>query len=253
MINIRKTIISIAAAVLAVAAVSCQKDDTLYYNNITMGNIVDGRFVSDQGNIFNVVEQTCSGKLEDQERVMVLCDVLRQTEGASNEYDVRLTSFSYVLAKDAVALSETIDNAELTVQDPVHVDQLWYSGGYLNLFVKFFINPDSEQKHFINLVYSKDEEGRYIMNLRHNAYGEVYDKDKSSEMTLAGGYVSFPIIKFIEKDEAKLVMNWKWYNSPGTGYDLTTEKEYSFEYDWKRSGYEQVPKGLSMKSAGEIL
>lgn len=253
MINIRKAITSIAAAVLAFAAVSCQKDDTLYYHNITMGNIVDGRFVSDQGNIFNVVEQICSGKLEDEERAMVLCDVLRQTEGTSKEYDVRLTSFSKVLAKDAVALSGTLENAELSVQDPIHVDQLWYSGGYLNLFIKFFVHQDSKQKHLINLVFSKDEEGRYVMNLRHNGYGEVYDKEKPSEMKLAGGYVSFPIIKFIEKDEAKLVLNWKWYNSPGTGYDLTTEKEYSFEYDWKRTGYEQVPKGISMKSSGEIL
>ena len=44
------------AAIAAVSIVSsCQKDDTLQYNNATMGNIVDGRFVSDQGNIFNVV------------------------------------------------------------------------------------------------------------------------------------------------------------------------------------------------------
>ena len=55
----RTTILTIAAAAMALAAASCQKDDTLYYNNLTMGNIVDGRFVSDQGNTFNIVDQTC--------------------------------------------------------------------------------------------------------------------------------------------------------------------------------------------------
>ena len=41
MINIRKALICVAAA--AIAAVSCQKDDTLSYNNMTMGNIVNGK------------------------------------------------------------------------------------------------------------------------------------------------------------------------------------------------------------------
>ena len=72
MINIKKTIIYIAAAILALGSVSCQKDDTLQYNNFTMGNIVDGRFVSDQGNTFNVVEQLCSGKIQEISRYRTL-------------------------------------------------------------------------------------------------------------------------------------------------------------------------------------
>ena len=55
MINIRKTIICMAAAATALASASCQKDDTLAYNNMTMGNIVEGKIVSDQGNKFNIV------------------------------------------------------------------------------------------------------------------------------------------------------------------------------------------------------
>lgn len=254
MINIRKSIISMAAAVLALTAVSCQQDDTLYYNNLTMGNIVDGRFVSDQGNTFNVVEQVCVGNLQNHERAMVLCDVLNETKGASNEYDVRLTSFSSVLAKDAVALEEAAEG-DIAVQDPIHVDQLWYSGGYFNMYIQFHydnVTPDNE-KHFVNLVWSKDEEGKYILNLRHNSYGDAWTSENSSKLIISGGYVSFPITKFIEEDEATLILNWKWYKSPGTGYDFTTEKDYFFEYEWKRTGYEQIPKSLSPKSTPEIL
>lgn len=252
MTNIRKTIISIAAAVLALVAVSCQKDDTLYYNNLTMGNIVDGRFVSDQGNTFNVIEQMCTGKLEEQSRAMVLCDVLNETKGASKEYDIRLTSFTPVVTKDAVALEDAAEG-EIAVQNPVHIDQLWFSGGYMNMLIKFHYNEDNDQKHLVNLVWSKDEEGKYILNFRHNAYGEVWSKENSSKLTISGGYVSFPINSFINEDEATIVLNWKWYKSPGVGYDFTTEKDYSFEYEWKRSGFEQVPNNLTLKSTAEIL
>ena len=52
----RKTVAYIIAAFLCLAAVSCKKDNTIQYNNATMGNIVNGTFTSDQGNIFNVAE-----------------------------------------------------------------------------------------------------------------------------------------------------------------------------------------------------
>ena len=52
----KRLIIFIVAGIAALAATSCDKDNTLRYNNFTMGNIVDGKFVSDQGNTFNVVE-----------------------------------------------------------------------------------------------------------------------------------------------------------------------------------------------------
>ena len=74
--------------IAAIAAVSCDKDNTLRYNNFAIGNVVNGRFVSDLGNTFNVVEQTCKGRLDTLERAIVLCDVLYQEEGG--DYAIRL-------------------------------------------------------------------------------------------------------------------------------------------------------------------
>lgn len=236
MINIRKTLICIAAA--AIAAVSCQKDDTLQYNNLTMGNIVEGKFVSDQGNIFNIVDQTCVGEVMEEKRAMVLCDVLNPTDGgAENEYDVRLTSYARVLEKDAVSLESAMEG-DLAVQNPIHIEQLWFSGGYINMLIKYNAKMGSEVKHLVNLVYSKDEQGRYVLNFRHNAFGEVWTEENSSEMILGSGYVSFPITKFVKEDNAKLVFTWKWYKDVGTMYDYLFEKDYSFEYDWTRTGFE---------------
>ena len=251
MIRIIRRLSLMAACIMAAA--SCQKDDTLYYNNLTMGNIVDGRFVSDQGNIFNVVEVACGGQLDTMKRAMVLCDILNVTAGGKeNEYDVRLNSFSSVLTKDAVALADA-SGEEISVTDPIHIDQMWYSGGYLNMVIKFPAKAGSKTKHLINLVYEKDADGGYVFNLRHNAFGEVLNEENSSSMDLAGAYVSFPISKIITENKAKISVKWNWYESVGTGWLFTNEKEYVGEYDWERTGYEQVPQTLSARSLGDIL
>lgn len=251
MIRIIRRLSIMAACIMAAA--SCQKDDTLYYNNLTMGNIVDGRFVSDQGNIFNVVEVACGGQLDTMKRAMVLCDILNVTAGGKeNEYDVRLNSFSSVLTKDAVALADA-SGEEISVTDPIHIDQMWYSGGYLNMVIKFPAKAGSKTKHLINLVYEKEADGGYVFNLRHNAFGEVLNEENSSSMDLAGAYVSFPISKIITENKAKISVKWNWYESVGTGWLFTNEKEYVGEYDWERTGYEQVPQTLSARSLGDIL
>lgn len=231
--------ISMAAAAAAFAAVSCQKDDTLAYNNMTMGNIVEGRIVSDQGNTFNVVEQSMSGNYSESKRIMMLCDVLNETEGAKDEYDIRLVSFASVLDKKAVALEEA-QEGEIAVQNPIFIDQLWFSGGYINMFIRTHVKKGSSTKHLLNLVYSKNEKGEYILNLRHNAYGEVWTKDETSNFVLSSGaYVSFPIADIITEDNAKLNLVWQWYKSSGMDYDFNTEEEYRFEYNWERKGFIQ--------------
>lgn len=239
MINIRKTIICMAAATAAFAAVSCQKDDTLAYNNMTMGNVVEGKIVSDQGNTFNVVEQSLSGSYSESKRIMLLCDVLNETEGAKDEYDIRLVSFANVLEKKAVAL-EDAQEGDIIVQNPIFIDQLWFSGGYVNMMIRTHVKIGSTTKHLLNLVYSKNEKGEYILNFRHNAYGEVWSKENASNFSLSNGaYVSFPIADIIEEDKAKLTIVWQWYQASGMDYDFNTEKEYTFEYNWERKGFIQ--------------
>ncbi len=239
MTNIKKTLIFVAAAVSALAIVSCQKDDTLAYNNMTMGNIVEGRIVSDQGNTFNVVEQLGSGSFSESKRVMVLCDVLNETDGKSDEYDIRLTSFANVLDKKAVAL-EDAQEGEIAVQDPVYIDQLWFSGGYINMMIRSHVKSGSNQKHLVNLVYSKNDNGEYILNFRHNAYGEVWTTDNASQLVLSNGsYISFPIADIIEEDGAKLILSWQWYKKSGLDFDFNTVEEYKFEYNWQRKGFIQ--------------
>lgn len=247
--NIRSIIILIA--VIAYAAVSCQDDKTLYYNNRTMGNVVDGRFISDKGNIFNVVDQTCDGKVDTMKRAIMVCDVLKTTKGGENEYDVRVNQLAPVLTKSPVASSDATD--DINVEDPVHIPEMWYSGGYLNMQVIIPFKSGSDVKHMINLVYRTNADGAYVFDIRHNAFGDTIKENSSDKMILGGSYVSFPITGIVSQDSAKFIITWKWYETTADGYGWTkTEKEYKVEYEWKREGFEQVPQTLVMRSVGEI-
>ena len=233
-------------------AVSCHKDDTLRYNNVTMGNVVSGSFISDQGNVFNVVEQSCQGKLDTMKRAIVACDILRATEGESSTYDVRLTKVNSVLAKDPVKESEITDE-NIKVTDPVHIEHIWSSGGYLNMQIIIPIAEGSKKSHMLNLVYndSESKDGTYVFDLRHNGFGEVWTEE-AENFVLASGYVSFPIGKIISEDMADLTINWISHKTVGNAWVLETA-DRQLKCKWSRDTFEQAPLDITTKAATDIM
>ena len=214
-----------------ISILACQKDNTIMYNNSTMGNIVDGQFISDQGNIFNVVDQTCIGNLNEQKRAFIVCDVLNRTEGGKeNEYDIRLNTIASVLTKEVVNKEDI--NDEMSVQDPIHVKYAWVSGGYINLYILFPIKEGSTTSHLINLVHegcmidsetNEEVSGTYRFSLRHNSYEDKIMPPQTIGYVLAGGYVSFPLSSFISEKEAEFTIEWPWHKT--LGESLTSETE----------------------------
>lgn len=245
-------IITIAAII--VAAASCKKDDTLRYNNITMGNVVNGTFISDQGNTFNVVENNSGKNIEDEKRVIVACDVLRQVSGKENEYEVRLNQFVSVFTKNPVKASEITDN-EILVEDPICINDVWFAGGYVNFYILFLVKEESKTTHMINLVLddSKASTEGYRFTLRHNAYGDLpsAENDNFDDFILGGTYVSFPIADLIKEDQAEFRLDWKWYESIGMGISKDIE-DYTYLYNWTRNSFEQAPLRLDTKAAKAI-
>lgn len=234
----------IAAAFLCMTAVSCKKDTTIQYNNMTMGNITEGTFVSDQGNIFNVVEKTTAinKDLNEMNRAYILCDVLNKTEGGlDNEYDIRLNALAEVKTKEILTLGTEI-NEEQLVEDPVYIEYAWFSGGYLNLYIVFPMKNNSETLHMVNLIQQETEKG-YLFRLTHNSYGENLDAEDSSNYVMGGGYISFPITSVIAEDIADVRLEWKWYKSYGTVISKETETKY-IEGKYEKGGFEHMPKGL---------
>lgn len=242
----KKIIILIIAAV---AALSCEKDNTLRYNNLTMGNIVDGKFVSDQGNTFNVVEQTCPGKLDTMKRAIILCDVLYQEEGG--DYAIRLNNMLKVLTKSPVNSSEATDES-LLVDDALILSELWISGGYMNMMITIPVKQNSKQPHMINLILddSVQEAGTYSFSLRHNAVGEVLKTDgDNKDMYLANAYVSFPITDIITEDSAKINLSLKSYKVL-SGYIISSETfTDTIEINYTKGAFEQAPVSKSSTSS----
>lgn len=247
---IAKSIIFIMAAIAALT--SCKKDDTLRYYNNTMGNVVDGTFTSDQGNIFTVVEQNCREGWENMKRAFVSCDVLKKVESTENEYEVRLNMCYSVLTKDIVKKTAADADTEMAVQDPVNIADFWIAGGYVNMYLQFEGKSGSTKKHLVNFVLDEEAstEGKYVFELRHNSYGEslIYNEN---EIVLGGSFVSFPITDIIKEDSAEIIVSHKWYKSAGQGWSSETQ-EYNYKISYTKGGYEQAPSAFASKATTNL-
>lgn len=270
---VRKTRFIAFALLAAVSFVfaSCKKDNTLMYGNLTMGNFVGDKFISDQGNEFTIVENTTGQDFIGIKRAIMQCDVLNKTEGVENGYDVRVIYLSEVLTKAPVTLEDAESDPEKMIDDPIRVDHAWIAGGYLNLYVMFEIQYSpklEESKHMVNLLYSPSEigSGKYTLTLRHNAYGETLAGKETEEggkledqtqiqstdmiqWGLTGGYVSFQLSDIITESEAELSINWVEHATDAQNNWLTEVISKSGTLTYNKTNFEQVPLKLTTKTA----
>lgn len=236
--------ICLAAALMCMGAASCKKDTTIQYNNMTMGNVEGATFVSDQGNIFNIVEQ--EGNIVEElfkaERAYILCDVLNKTAGGQdNEFDIRLNAMAKVTTKDIITLGTETDEEKLK-EDPVNIEYIWFSGGYINFYISFPVKTGSQTAHMVNLVQQESSD-MYIFRFTHNAFGETIENDKESEYAMAGGYISFPIGTLIQETRANVRIEWTWYKAAGIGLSQETELNKA-DGTYVKDGFEHMPKEL---------
>ena len=242
----RKILFATLAAFIALT--SCKEDNTLFYNNVTMGNIDGDYIVSDQGNTFEIAEDLANIKLDSFEygRVILSCDVLQKIE--ENRYSIRLTNIASVLTKQTVAADSIVsEDDEVNVDNPLVIQDLWYGGGYINMLLQFAVKSQSETKHLINLVYNgvtTDEEGleNYTFTLRHNAFGDVPTEDDVEEYKTSYGYVSFPVAELIKGDKAHIVLNWHSHKFEHGAYRMLDSEQRSKTFDWERIGFEHPQK-----------
>ena len=278
-----KYIIRIAAALAAfMIMASCAKDDTIRYNNITLGNFVGDKFVSDQGNEFTIVENMTGEKFDGIKRAIMQCDVLRKVQGTENGYEVRVHYVGEVLTKSPVETAVAAADPEKIVEDPIKIEDAWISGGYLNMYVMFEIQaypPKENSKHMVNLVFDENGtgSGKYTMTLRHNAYGETLptdsaDNDNSNEESsdedsdnddggemepqgqnpiqwgLTGAYVCFQISDLIQENEAEITLKWNEHIIVENIWTAETH-ERTADLSYSKDNFEQAPLELNSKTA----
>lgn len=194
------------------------------YGATIIGDVVNGTLTSDDGITFVVREQQCEGDLSGTKRAMVLADILSKAVG-KDTYDIRLLSFSNVLVKDMVVLSETDPGTvEEMGSDPINPQSIWQSGKYLNIIFTIPYSDKTSVPHRINLVYEGDEDGKMVFTLRHNAFGEVYDQDHPVGVTSFGnGVASFPLTLLLGRGtpSVQIEVRSEWYEKKGDilGYE----------------------------------
>ena len=284
-----KYIIRIAAALAAfMIMASCAKDDTIRYNNITLGNFVGDKFVSDQGNEFTIVENMTGEKFDGIKRAIMQCDVLRKVQGTENGYEVRVHYVGEVLTKSPVETAVAAADPEKIVEDPIKIEDAWISGGYLNMYVMFEVQafPQKEDsKHMVNLVFTESEvgSGKYNLTLRHNSFGETLapaeddsedengtegseggdnSKDEnpeaSSQMSvkatdliqwgLSGAYVCFQLSDLIQEQSAQINLIWKEHVIIDNMWMAETH-ERKATLTYSKDNFEQAPLTLKSKTA----
>jgi hypothetical protein len=266
-----RIIISLIAGLIVFNVSSCKKDDTLRYGNVTMGNLVDGKFISDQGNTFNMVEMNTSVDLKNFRRGIMQCDVLREV--GEKEYDVRVTYMDTVFTKAPVFAEEADADPEKVVEDPIHIEQAWVSGGYLNMYIIFEIQIDpflKDSKHMVNLVIddAASEGGKYEFTLRHNAFGETFtvaeeeEKEKLEPQVItraenpvtwgfAGSYISFPIADLMEDETAEITLNWNSHIITEFAWRAETE-EKSTKLSYSKDSFEHASLKIRSKTSVSI-
>ena len=196
------------------------------------------------------------------------CDVLKEV--GKNEYDVRVHYMDTIFTKSPVQASIADTDDDKKVEDPIHIDQLWISGGYINLYIMFEIqiNPTlTNSKHMINLVLddSTNETGKYTFTLRHNSFGETFASQNAeaadAEISahgegtpnwgFAGCYVSFPISELISDKTAEITLSWKSHIIYGNAWRAEVEDK-SYKISYSKDEFEHAPLIAKSKTTAQV-
>ena len=239
--NVMSKISRIIYIILAAVLTSCSADfapyDTIYDNNVTMGNFIEGEFITDQGLTYNVLNYSSFDNIDTVKRAMISCDIVSKVK--ESIFNVYLTDFEDIFTKSPLDSTAVIDQT-LFQEDPITLGEIWYSGGYLNMLVSIPVKTGSTSKHIINLIRNdaNPENGTYEFSFKHNANGEVITAG-DTDFIQANRYVSFPISQLFNENEQKVKIILKWTsNQENDGKWTHQTMRNKISLDVERIGYE---------------
>ena len=225
--HMKKLIALAALSLAAFSFFSCDSENALSYGLTDICNVVDGQLFTDDGLKYNITEYKAEGKIDTVSRAYISFDLLRKTDGAVSEYDIRLNNFGSVKIKNAIDMSNAgLDDMGV---DGVNIFQGWVSGPYLNMQIQYTAKAGSKTRHAYSLVFNDrvDNTDTLHFRLMHNAFGESFDNTDipSSNIVLVNEMVSFDISKYLAPVGDAVILNfkWDWFKNEG-GY-LSQEKE----------------------------
>ena len=170
---------------------SCDNDDGYSLDNFAIamatvktdaGNSV--YFVLDNGEtLWPAASLVPFRELEDGTRIIGNFTILSDAQNGFDHF-VRLNSYSKVLTKDIINLTEA--NKDSIGDDKVRITDMWVSDNYLN--VEFDMNIPSVQKHRVNLVRNT------MQNYTEDGY--VHLEFRYNDMDDVTGYIARSIVSF---------------------------------------------------------
>lgn len=217
--RITKFITATALSIAAMAFTSCNLDTTIAYGVTDVANVENGHFITDYGVRYNIVEFAAEGKLDTLKRAYIYFDVLAETEGKKDEYDIKLHNFGNVVIKEPEVLSQS-ELAE-NGKDGINIFQGWISNKYFNAQIQYTAKVSSKKEHKFNIVFDDTKNNKDTLHFKvlHNAFGESYDNSDISygAITTVNQMVSFPLDKFVEgiKDGIYVRFDWTWFRTDG--------------------------------------
>lgn len=190
------------AAILSLLGLSsCIEDDgVLYYNLTEFGMVKDASSIlSDEGAVLTVTDKMCEENLDTMKRILFVCDVTKKLSDL--DYEITLKEV-YPVKEIQTVLRSSPEAAAVQYDDPVYVSSSWFSGGYLNLALSFFIKNESKTPHSFLLVedvpvFDEEQAKQVDVNLRlyHQGGGESFANPdlELTDLHQVNAYVSIPI------------------------------------------------------------
>lgn len=222
-----KTLLATLAIAGSISLQSCLDDDDNNYALRYPNALVTVKHAADDAFFLQLDEKTTlyptnmkTSPFGDKEvRALMNFDVVDESSG---DYDkaVYINWIDSILTKP-IAPDLGIENDEVYGTDPVEIVNDWVTiaeDGYLTL--RFRTVWGGGKKHFVNLLLGQDPENPYLVEFRHNAYGDVYgDVDD--------GLAAFKLdaLPDTEGKTVKLTLKWKSFSGEKTTtFDYCTNK-----------------------------
>lgn len=220
---------------IVLAAASCSKNaNTIIARIATIATASDGKLISDGGETF-IINSGAGNRDLSSGRFFVVCDLISNRGG--NTYDVNVLGLTSALVKDIRDGASALEQ-EILVSDPINVESIWMSGGYVNMETLLFCIVDSDTKHLLNLVLDtgRSNADTLFFDIRHNAHGERPDNPSFSAREFAGGlaYACFPLSSLPSPIEKKTVFKFRFpgYDNP----ENFSKKDYSITSSYDPAG-----------------
>lgn len=226
--TLRFFLMSVGIICITLAFQSCLDDDDTYwqvrYPNalVTVKPVGENSFflqLDDSTTLFPTnIASSPFGKKEVR-ALMNFTEVDKPKEG----YDkaIHINWIDSILTKQ-IAPDLEAANDSIYGKDPVEIINDWVTiaeDGYLTLRFRT-IWEDPNKAHFVNLLFGSDPANPYVVEFRHNAYGDTYGNN-------GDGLVAFNLdsLPDTEGKTVKLKLKWKSFSGDKSAeFDYCTRK-----------------------------